>query len=1469
MRKRYNSIISFMLTLLLVFSMVVPTAVAEGNEALDGGVTPTSMSNDEITTTPPSDGTTTTPGEETKSPGDGQAPTSEENPPPSGNEAPSDGETQPGEGEESSSEETIPPGDGETTGSDGEIPSDNAETPQPDVSSKPNPEDGTETPKPETETENKDPKPPVGQPKELDFNIITGITLNGEDNVDLTEKESIKKDSKVSLIFTYAIPTGKFVMEGDTFTFSIPEELKSLEGQFDLKGKDEDNNRISYGTGVVSGGQVKLTFSKNVEQDNVRGEFFFEAQFVEEKIGDENPVPIAFDLKGEATVIALDFEQKQKVNPTISKESIAFDKQTNIITWKVHIKSGDEDIKNVVFNDSIQEDQEYVAGSFKVGTASIDDAKVLGKDGKTLNYTFDSIAKESTKIITFETKIKDESLPSEDTEKTYKNIASIHPEGYEKPIMSNEVGVTVKTDNIQKTGKANKSSSGATTIDWTITINKDSNTIKNEDGSLKIEDTLQEGLKLVQDSVKILDGSQDVTSDSDLGSLKTRDDGFTFTFKKTVSKQYTITYTTDVTDQDFLITGKDQIFTNTATLTGTDVINGSATANVGVGVKPNRISKSGTYDRSSKEITWTISINNDGVPLKNVILTDKIEEGQTLVKGSLSNDKCTYDENSKIITCDLGDINEKQTITFKTTVDSNNDHATNNQSTYYNTATIEHDGITDSTDKVPVQVTSNVIKKAVAESYNYEDRTITWKLTINENNMSLTDIEVRDTIPDGFEYVEGSAKTSIVDIGTFSSQDRTLVFTANKDQVIKEQFDITFITKVSKPDEFFKTNGEIYVTNTATIKADEIPGTVTSNEASTDIQNNIVSKDGNINKDAKSITWQVEVNPNYINLPKNVTIKDTLQEGLELDVDSVKLYSAKVDSKTGALTKGAEVALEAGSIQYDGKTRQFDFTFPDIATSVPSAYILVFDTDVMKEGTYTNSVTFNGTGSDLTDQSTSQVIDQAIMGGTGTGNTRTISMEKVDKDTKQKLSGAEFELWMDHPRTGKTFVRTVSSDSEGQVSFDRLRSGIKYTVKEVKAPEGYQLSSTLFEFTLDSKEKHPNETKSYSFENERIKGAVQFMKKGKDGQPLSGAEFKLYYKADTTFELPVGQAISDQNGMVTFENVPLGEYVIKETKAPAGYNLSEQVLNVKVTKESAQGVTKAQPYEMINERTKGSIQFIKTNELGKPLAGAEFELYAEDNSKVGSAVTSNEDGLVEFKDVEHGVYTIKESKAPKGYQLLSKPLIVTVDGKEGQIYKLEDVKNYKIIVPPPTPPQGDVKVLKTDENGTPLAGAELTLYASDGKEVARSISDATGIVMFKSIPFGNYTLKETKAPSGYIKSDEILSVTIKDSVMYEFTFINKKEDNPINPGPDPGPNPGPNPGPEPGKNPGPNPGTDIENNNEGIKDSNSIPNDTKTNQGTLPETGGDYYNYLLISSVIGIIGGLLIVVERYRRKSRA
>ena len=70
---------------------------------------------------------------------------------------------------------------------------------------------------------------------------------------------------------------------------------------------------------------------------------------------------------------------------------------------------------------------------------------------------------------------------------------------------------------------------------------------------------------------------------------------------------------------------------------------------------------------------------------------------------------------------------------------------------------------------------------------------------------------------------------------------------------------------------------------------------------------------------------------------------------------------------------------------------------------------------------------------------------------------------------------------------------------------------------------------------------------------------VQVTKKDEAGKPLAGAEFTLYDEDGVTV---VQKATSDANGIASFSNLIKEHYVIKETKAPAGYQLSDEEIQV-------------------------------------------------------------------------------------------------------------------------------------------------------------------------------------------------------------------------------------------------------------------------------------------------------------------
>ncbi len=72
------------------------------------------------------------------------------------------------------------------------------------------------------------------------------------------------------------------------------------------------------------------------------------------------------------------------------------------------------------------------------------------------------------------------------------------------------------------------------------------------------------------------------------------------------------------------------------------------------------------------------------------------------------------------------------------------------------------------------------------------------------------------------------------------------------------------------------------------------------------------------------------------------------------------------------------------------------------------------------------------------------------------------------------------------------------------------------------------------------------------------------------------------------------------------------------------------------------------------------------------------------------------------------------------------------------------------------------KVVKTDEQGNTLPGAEFTLFDKEGEKVTAITTDAKGKAVFSGFSKeAEYTLKETKAPEGYVASEQTWTVTVK------------------------------------------------------------------------------------------------------------
>ncbi|WP_203362911.1 SpaA isopeptide-forming pilin-related protein [Bacillus sp. REN10] len=185
-----------------------------------------------------------------------------------------------------------------------------------------------------------------------------------------------------------------------------------------------------------------------------------------------------------------------------------------------------------------------------------------------------------------------------------------------------------------------------------------------------------------------------------------------------------------------------------------------------------------------------------------------------------------------------------------------------------------------------------------------------------------------------------------------------------------------------------------------------------------------------------------------------------------------------------------------------------------------------------------------------------------------------------------------------------------------------------------------------------------------------------------------------------------------------------------------------------------------------NPKPQAHIQIVKVDEedQNKLLAGAYFDLLQ--NGKIVDSLVTDADGRATSKQLLAGTYTLKETKAPTGYQLLGKTIDVKVESERDVLLIVPNVKEL-----------GSLKVLKKDgKTGALLKGAQFRLYDEEGHSVSQpKTTDQNGVVLFEKLASGQYLLEETKAPEGYNASNVRYSVKIVAGEVTQLEVKNEKK----------------------------------------------------------------------------------------------
>ena len=337
-------------------------------------------------------------------------------------------------------------------------------------------------------------------------------------------------------------------------------------------------------------------------------------------------------------------------------------------------------------------------------------------------------------------------------------------------------------------------------------------------------------------------------------------------------------------------------------------------------------------------------------------------------------------------------------------------------------------------------------------------------------------------------------------------------------------------------------------------------------------------------------------------------------------------------------------------------------------------------------------------------------------------------------------------------------------------------------------------------------------------------GTLSFKKAdSKSGEGVSGVEFRLSGISD--YGTPYNeQLISDNSGMVTFMNLERGTYTLVESSSDPDHLLDPAPRTVTVDPQGVVTIVTVDgvvienqgKYSILNApRSHGEFEFTKADLItGKGVSGAVFRLtgVSDHNTSYDLTATSDSTGKVSFGDIEKGTYTLKEEITPDGYvPPVNNTYTVTGSGDHEAIFTItgenvvSTLSEQKIY----NEPFAEMKVQKVDSiSNKMLDNAKFTLTASDaldekisnavdkltaqnnGKTAAEiaeivrwqdqdgkwvqiidgSNSSVAGEYLFKNLPEGTYTLKET-TPSGYTSSVDEYTVTVeKISTGYVITF---------------------------------------------------------------------------------------------------
>lgn len=270
--------------------------------------------------------------------------------------------------------------------------------------------------------------------------------------------------------------------------------------------------------------------------------------------------------------------------------------------------------------------------------------------------------------------------------------------------------------------------------------------------------------------------------------------------------------------------------------------------------------------------------------------------------------------------------------------------------------------------------------------------------------------------------------------------------------------------------------------------------------------------------------------------------------------------------------------------------------------------------------------------------------------------------------------------------------------------------------------------------------------------------SIKVIKKDEETlKPISNVMYSLY-KEDKTL---IDSQVTDSNGIIAFNNLYQGKYILKEIKANDDYIKDENEYSINTI------YNKQIVKELTNKHKKGNLKITKVDKDDNSitLGAIEFDLIEDKNKNVIAHLITDVNGNAYIEDINIGNYILRETKTKREYNLCVDTNL-SVKWNETSDLIIENEKK-----------KGQIKIIKVDKdyNDIKLEGIEFQIMNKNNRIIEKIQTNKDGEALSSRLPIGEYKIKEVNLGknTNYLINDMENIIQVENNITKELEIENE------------------------------------------------------------------------------------------------